>query len=431
MEYLVDFERQEKRYRVTSLLLEGDHYQVARVEDEAIEGKVLCAKTLLYDRDRLGDEKYVGMRRAAMREELEFLTIESRRLPEPIEWLFLEESETALGREPVLLMDLAQGPTLEEVVDRDGPLEPFRALGIFRSVLQFLNVCHESGWVFRCLHPSHVVLEGDDSIRIVGTGNATRRGQKPNGSRRPTNRGYLAPEIRDEVGGTTLQPPADLYSAGALLSYLLTGEHPREVLENPLTQVSFERLSAVKPEGVALLVARCMAPMGKNRMPTVAEMLPFTQPWSLPLPQTLGWGMLLLPAPWSGAESPETNRAVRSKISAGPLISVPQVPQDGAPQDGAPQVGVPKRRDRKRVPEAEERSKREEKRVVIATQEGGLKEPAPLEGPPNALEKKKGVLERILEADFEKRKHWSRLIKSIALVLTIVYLVYLLKYILV
>jgi len=77
--------------------------------------------------------------------------------------------------------------------------------------------------------------------------------------------------------------------------------------------------------------------LAKNRFARVERFLPFCDISSLPTPQTKDFGMLQLPAPWSGAERPE-NRATRSTLSAGPLISVARgsEPQPDQPIAKAP-----------------------------------------------------------------------------------------------
>ena len=61
--------------------------------------------------------------------------------------------------------------------------------------------------------------------------------------------------------------------------------------------------------------------------------MPFLEDGQLPTPTTKGFGLLMLPAPWSGAERPES-RALASKISAGPLISVDEL-DDEAQSDAS------------------------------------------------------------------------------------------------
>lgn len=320
-QFLTDVDRGERRFRVDSLLADERSYQIALAVDTHMDDKLVCVKTIAYDRARIDEKKYVGLRRRALRDELEFLTLSSHLLPEPLDWIQLGASETVLGREPVLVYEYRHGRTLHEIVVDAGGIAPTRALRFFRELALFLKDIHDGGWVFRDLDPRHVIVGFDDVLSIVGCGNATRKGEAPNPTKTEVNAAYAAPEIREEVGGSTLRPAADIYGLGALLSFMLTGEEPRDRVENPLGKHAYEVLSNIEPSGLGLLVAKCMQPMAKNRIARVERLLPHTTPETLPTTSTRGFGMVLLPAPWSGAEHPD-NRATRSKISAGPLISV-------------------------------------------------------------------------------------------------------------
>ncbi len=320
-QFLIDVDRREERFKVESLLAEGRNYQIALAVDTHMDDKLVCVKTIAYDASKTDEKRYVGLRRRALRDELEFLGHPSHLLPEPLDWIQLEQSETVLGREPVLVYEYRHGKTLEEIVREAGGIAPTRALRIFRELATFLGEIHKAGFVYRDLDPRHVIVGFDDVISVVGCGNATKANEPPNETKADVHPAYAAPEIREERGGSTLRPAADIYGLGALLSFMLTGEEPRERVENPLGRHAYEVLSNLDEPGLGLLVAKCMQPMAKNRIARIERLLPFTTPETLPTSTTKGFGMVLLPAPWSGAEQPD-NRATRSKISAGPLISV-------------------------------------------------------------------------------------------------------------
>ena len=323
-DFLEDVVRREQRFRIEKMLFEAGEYQIALASDVLMDDKLVCVKTIAYDTARVDNKKYVGMRRKALHEELGFLSLPVHLLPEPLDWIQLEHSETALPREPLLVYEYVHGETLYDLVQKRHPdgIAPTRALRIMRELCRFLGQIHQHKWVFRNLDPRHVIISYDDIIHIVGCGNATPMGQPPNPTRASMESPYAAPEIRGEVSGKLLRPSADIYSLGALLSFMLTGEEPRASVENPLTQRAFESLSACELPGLALLVARCIQPMAKNRFGRAEKLLPFTEPSRLPRPTDEGFGLLQLPAPWTGAESPD-NRATRSKLSAGPLLSEP------------------------------------------------------------------------------------------------------------
>jgi serine/threonine protein kinase len=154
-----------------------------------------------------------------------------------------------------------------------------------------------------------------------------------------TNPAYTAPEIRRELSGKMLRPACDFYSLGCLLAFMLTGvETAGERLESPLEIEGYDKLrSDAMPEGLRLLVTRCLQPLSQKRFQRASDLLAYCAMDRLPTATTEGFGLLNLPAPWSGPEGMD-NRALRSRLSPGPLISVregPATPPGPPPTDGA------------------------------------------------------------------------------------------------
>lgn len=332
--YLVDASSGEKRFRVRRMLASGRSYQIVLAEDSAQGGRAVCAKAVSYDAGRLDDKDYVEGRRAALEDERQFLeAVDSDLLPEPIALFRASSAEAGFEDEPVLVYGYIEGQNLHEWLTQEHPegLEPARALGILRSLVQFLITVHGEGYVYRDLDPRHLIVDDDGELRgVVGFGNATRKGDRPNVAKMAYEEAaYVAPEARAERSGKMLRPAADSYALGALLSFMLTGEEPRKVVENPLSWEAYDRLSNLEPPGLALLVARLIQPLAKKRFGRLERLLPYTTMEGLPTAQTKGFGMMLLPAPFSGVENPENNRALKSNLSSGPLISV-----DGRGPDG-------------------------------------------------------------------------------------------------
>src|SRR5690606_15509470 len=235
------------------------------------------------------------------------------------------DSPMGLGPEPLLIYEYQHGSSLYDLIQERHPhgLAPLRALRMFGTLARFLADIHEAGYVFRDLDPRHVIVGLDDILHITGCGNATKMAARPNPFKTDLNFAYVAPEVRNETSGQMLRRAADVYSLGALMSFMLTGEEPRASVENPLTKDAFEDLSNIDPPGISLIVARCLQPLAKNRFTHIRKLLPFCDPENLPTPTTDGFGLILLPTPFQGAERPEEqNRALKSKLSTGPLISV-------------------------------------------------------------------------------------------------------------
>lgn len=364
---LVDAQDGRERFRVLGLLANGRSYQIVEVEDAQAEdhgAETLCARAVLYDTGYSTDADYVRIRRDAVREEWAFLeAMKSPLLPRPIALfevpiapedlpeLDSNQEREALSQqpavEPVLVCDWVEGLTLFEWIRREHPegLPGDQALALLGEIIAFLQTVHDARYIYRDLDPRHFIVapvdaahaSGEDGSpkmmlsRVVGFGNATPIGERPNQAKFHYNESaYVAPEVRGDRSGMMLRTGADSYAVGALLSFILTGEEPRTVVENPLGQLAYERLSNLDPPGLALLVARLIQPHGKNRIARMDRLAKYATRETLPTMQTKGFGMLLLPAPFSGVENPKNNRALHSKLSVGPLISTAPVPQDAA-----------------------------------------------------------------------------------------------------
>ncbi|MEM9291896.1 MAG: serine/threonine-protein kinase [Acidobacteriota bacterium] len=122
-----------------------------------------------------------------------------------------------------LWMELIRGETLAQRVDRQGPFSPKAAARIGADLASALATVHEAGLVHCDVKAANVLIEeGTDRVVLVdfGIGRAVTTVGRPAGT--PL---YLAPEV---LNGQPPGPPADVYSLGVLVYFLLTGRHPIE-----------------------------------------------------------------------------------------------------------------------------------------------------------------------------------------------------------
>src|SRR6266704_1919500 len=129
-----------------------------------------------------------------------------------------------------LVMDYIEGETLEQYLDRivSGrlPLEEVLDIGIqLCTVLDYLHT-REPSIIFRDLKPANVMRTSASHLYLIDFGIA--RHFKP-GQPRDTiplgSPGYAAPE---QYGRAQTTPRADIYSLGALLHQLRTGNNPAQ-----------------------------------------------------------------------------------------------------------------------------------------------------------------------------------------------------------
>lgn len=162
-----------------------------------------------------------------------------------------------------LAMELVEGHTLRDVISRESPLTPARALAYLEPVLAALAAAHRAGLIHRDVKPENVLISGQGSVKVADFGLAravTAETQHTSTGVLIGTVSYIAPELVTEGRADAR---ADVYSAGVMLYELLTGQKPHAG-ETPI-QVAYkhvhEDVPAIRtvPDYVNALVARSMA----------------------------------------------------------------------------------------------------------------------------------------------------------------------------
>lgn len=135
-------------------------------------------------------------------------------------------------------MDLLDGPTLREVLDEQGPMDPARAIAILRQTCKGLAAAHESGVIHRDIKPENIVLVErngrPDAVKLLDFGiSAMLEDARSAAASRAGTPYYIAPEA---LSGMPHDARADLYSVGCLAYELLTGAPPFEGTETEVLQ---------------------------------------------------------------------------------------------------------------------------------------------------------------------------------------------------
>ena len=125
------------------------------------------------------------------------------------------------------VMEMIDGETLEERVEREGAMSLREVVDITRQLAQHLRFLHEhpSGpFVYRDLKPSNVMLDGAGTVFLVDFGIC--RLYKPEELRDTQflgTLGYAAPEL---FHGQQSSPASDMYALGGTVAFMLKAEHP-------------------------------------------------------------------------------------------------------------------------------------------------------------------------------------------------------------
>ncbi len=134
---------------------------------------------------------------------------------------------------PYLVMELVDGDDLSDVLDREGPLAPLRAIAVMRQLASALEEAHRLGVVHRDIKPQNMMLlrykpGGRLVLKVLDFGMAKQVGNKSMSLTAPGilvgTPKYVAPEQvteKPKIDGRT-----DLYASGVLFYELLTGQPP-------------------------------------------------------------------------------------------------------------------------------------------------------------------------------------------------------------
>ncbi|XP_047413904.1 sperm motility kinase 4A-like [Sciurus carolinensis] len=183
----------------------------------------------------------------------------------------------ATQEELYVVMELAAGEPLLRRIPRGG-MQREEARRVFRQVACAVAYCHEQGVAHRDLKPENIMVGATGRIKLIdfGLGARFRPGQKLRNFWGTL--AYLAPEIvlRQEYEG----PPADVWSLGVLLYFMLTGSRPfrartaRDVLM-AIVQARFHMPSSVPTQAQRLI--RQILTVKPEKRPTVQQIL--QHPW--------------------------------------------------------------------------------------------------------------------------------------------------------
>lgn len=242
------------------------------------------------------------------------------------------------------VMEYLPGLSLQEVVERFGPLQPERVVFLMTQICEALAEAESKSLVHRDIKPSNILVTQRggryDVAKLVDFGLArpfTHQGDievsrvgQITGS--PL---YLSPE---QALGTAPDTRSDIYSLGAVTFFALTGRAPF-LGENPMSILvahardlppDLRDLNAGLPDDLADLVARCLQKDAKDRYQTAADLLQALQQSSL----ANQWSFARAREWWTDHhESFELEHLEQSPPSTTPLIEE-TVEFDYRPEEG-------------------------------------------------------------------------------------------------
>ncbi len=248
-----------QRYRQLHKLGTGGQGEVYQVEDTKLANRLLAAKKLQPSNIRSVQERQEAID-AFQREATMLANLKHPNLPEIYD--YFEENN-----DYYLIMELISGETLDNRLEKAGqqllPIDEVLRIGIeLATVLDYLHT-RTPPIIFRDLKPDNMMLTPAGQIYLIDFGIARhfKPGQKKDTIRmgRP---GYTSPELLFGIEQTNTV--SDIYSLGAVLYELITGDVPQ--YKNPIRP----NLPGQAPGELSRLIMNMLAFDQKDRLASMA-----------------------------------------------------------------------------------------------------------------------------------------------------------------
>ena len=214
------------------------------------------------------------------------------------------------GETPALILELVEGPTLQEMLAPSPGLRPSsppqgervkgkplpleEALPVARQIAEALEAAHEQGIIHRDLKPANVKVKADGTVKVLDFGLAKAlspaggEGMGEGDAESPTmtmtaaatkmgvimgTAAYMSPE---QAKGRQVDKRADIWAFGVVLFEMLTGRQAfggtdiSETLASVLRQeMDWTELPSETPHSIRRLLRRCLERDHRRRLPEI------------------------------------------------------------------------------------------------------------------------------------------------------------------
>ncbi|MCA9919781.1 MAG: serine/threonine protein kinase, partial [Anaerolineales bacterium] len=194
-----------KRYRIHSLLAEGQYGAVYRARD-VVDNVDVAVKEYL--------DSSVEMQKLFRKEARRLSEVSHPQLPRVLDHFAIEET----GQ--YLVSQYVDGIDLQSLMGQYGRLPPNRVVEWLQAACEPLSYLHQKGQLHLNIKPANIRVAPDGTVFLVDSG-------LPGLGVHLHSQGYGSPEQQAQLDVT---PASDIYSLGATLYTLLTNKVPPNAL---------------------------------------------------------------------------------------------------------------------------------------------------------------------------------------------------------
>ena len=122
-----------------------------------------------------------------------------------------------------IVMELVDGITLKQYIEKKGRMETKEAIGVALQVAKGIAAAHENHIIHRDIKPQNIIISRDGKVKVADFGIARAVSAQTAGALAVGSVHYIAPE---QAKGLACDARSDIYSFGITMYEMVTGQVP-------------------------------------------------------------------------------------------------------------------------------------------------------------------------------------------------------------
>lgn len=177
-----------------------------------------------------------------------------------------------------IVMELIEGITLKNYINKKGCLDVKEAIGVAISVAQGIEAAHEQGIIHRDIKPQNIIIARDGKVKVADFGIARAASSQTLSATAVGSVHYISPE---QARGGYSDVRSDVYSLGITMYEMVAGRVPFQGdntvtvalahLEDPITPPSYYNENI--PVGLENIILKCTEKKPEYRYGSMHEVI--------------------------------------------------------------------------------------------------------------------------------------------------------------